>query len=300
MDDANSKLGCHLECLTMDAEDSVVRRCGGRGEPLVLLHPFSLCPQVWEPVLPRLKQHHRVIALGIPGHMGADPLPPDFDHTIEAAVDLLEAKLDELGISKAHIVGNSLGGWLGIELARRGRALSVVALAPGGGWEFGGKAHRRLMRKFQLTRRLLQIGGPASLLMAHTAFTRRIFLGDAVAKPELLSPLNAALFIKAAWRCASFAGILKALPRQPLSKPFARLPCPVRVVWGTEDRVLPLEGCSEHWHRVLPGADWQVLDGVGHVQMYDAPELVADTILEWTAYGRPSMEPPQPGERLAG
>ena len=257
-------------------------RHDARRSPLVLLHPFSLCAEVWRPILPALEARHEVHALSIPGHHGSDPLPDDHEYSIERTVDILEQKLDALGIDKAHIVGNSLGGWLAIELARRGRALSVVALAPGGGWEFGSREHRLLVRRFRATKRLLNSYGPLATRLARYALGRRLLLRDAVANPARLSPREAQLLIERTWRCAAFDPCVDALPMQPLARPFEKLPCPVRLVWGAEDRLLPLKGYSERWRRVLPGAEWLVLAGVGHVQMYDNPAAVADSVLGFT------------------
>jgi len=108
--------------------------------------------------------------------MGADPFPEDCEHSIEHLAGLLEAQLDALHLERAHLVGNSLGGWLALELARRNRASSVVALAPGGGWELGGRAHRRLVRKFKLTHQLLQVAGPMASTLGSFELIRRIFL----------------------------------------------------------------------------------------------------------------------------
>ncbi|MDB4991123.1 MAG: hydrolase [Myxococcaceae bacterium] len=262
--------------------DTAPKRVGGKGEPLVLLHPFALCAEVWRPILPMLEQHHEVFALPIPGHAGSDPLPQGYEYSVEAAVDLLEAKLDSLGIERAHLVGNSLGGWLAIELARRGRALSVTALAPGGGWEAGSPELTRLLRRFHMTKLLLSFGGAIASRLARWALPRRYFLRDAVARPEQLTPLEARLLIESTWRCAVYGDILKVIPTQPLAEPFAQLPCPVRLVWGAEDRLLPMRGYSERWRRVLPGAEWVTLPNVGHVQMYDDPEAVAASILDCT------------------
>ena len=270
-----------------------------RRAPLVLLHPFSLCAEVWRPILPALEAQHEVYALAIPGHHGSDPLPEDHEYSIERTLDLLEQKLDALGIDKAHIVGNSLGGWLAIELARRGRALSVVALAPGGGWEFGSREHRILVRRFRATKRLLNAYGPLATKLARYAIGRRLLLRDAVANPARLSPQEAQLLIERTWRCAAYDACVAALPMQPLAHPFEKLPCPVRLVWGAEDRLLPLKGYSERWRRVLPGAEWLVLAGVGHVQMYDSPAAVADSILGFTRRvaqrGRFERRPPARG-----
>jgi pimeloyl-ACP methyl ester carboxylesterase len=262
--------------------DATPRRVGGVGEPLVLLHPFSLCAEVWQPILPMLEQHHEVFALPIPGHAGSDPLPDDYSHTVESAADLLEAKLDAMGIERAHLVGNSLGGWLAIELARRGRALSVVALAPGGGWEPGSPEMRRLLRRFQLSKVLLSVGGHVATRLARWTLPRRYLLRDAVSRPERLTPLEARLLIETSWRCAVYDDVVKAIPTQKLAEPFTELPCPVRLVWGADDRLLPMRGYSERWRRVLPGADFVVLPNVGHVQMYDDPQAVARSILDLT------------------
>ena len=261
---------------------SPARRCGGHGEPLVLLHPFGLCPEVWAPILPELKKHHEVFAMAIPGHAGSEPLPPDFCHSISACVDVLERKLDALGIDQAHVVGSSLGGWLAIELARRGRALSVVALAPGGGWEPGSRQQRRVHRRFRITSALLKLGGSLALKLVHLGPARHCFLRDAVARPARLRPHQAKLLIETLWRCEAYDAIVRALPKQPPAEPFETLPCPVRLVWGTHDRLLPINGYSERWRRVLPGADWVVLKDAGHLPFYDAPDEVTRSIVEFT------------------
>lgn len=259
-----------------------VEPCGGRGEPLVLLHPFASCTEVWNPILPALKRHHEVFALALPGHLGGEALPEGAPHTVELALDLIEAQMDKLGLKQAHIVGNSLGGWLAIELARRGRALSVVAIAPGGGWEVGSREHLRLVRRFQVIGKLLAIGGAFATVLARHSAIRHLFLRDTLAHPEHLTPEEAACFIEAAWRCAAFEGIVESLPTQPVSDVLHPAPCPIRLVWGAEDRLLPICGYSERWRKMLPSASWAELPGAGHVPMSDAPRAVAECILEVT------------------
>jgi len=252
---------------------------------MVLVHPFAASPEVWNPILPMLQREHQIFSLGIPGHLGAEPVSADFAFTVARVVDVLERKLDALGLERAHIVGNSLGGWLAIELARRGRASSVVAIAPGGGWQLGSAAHRRLARKFMIMGALLQVGGPLATLLSASPLTRGLCLRDAVARPGQMTPFEAQRFIEAAWRCEAFTEVVKALGTQPLSDPFD-LPCRVRLVWGDRDRVLPMRGYSEHWRTILPDAEWVVLNDVGHVPMYDDPQAVARAVLDVTASGR--------------
>src|SRR5437763_11581933 len=105
---------------------------GGSGSPLVCLHGFTGTWRMWELVLPALERHHDVLAPTLPGHAGGPPAPKPLSD--QALPDALERLMDEAGLERAHLVGNSLGGFLALQLAARGRADSVVALAPAGGW----------------------------------------------------------------------------------------------------------------------------------------------------------------------
>src|SRR3954468_5056067 len=107
---------------------------GGSGAPMVCLHGFMDTWRTWELVLPALERRHDVLAPTLPGHAGGPPLTELTDTTLPDAV---ERAMDDAGFATAHIAGNSLGGWVALQLAARGRAESVVALAPAGGWAAG-------------------------------------------------------------------------------------------------------------------------------------------------------------------
>lgn len=106
----------------------------GSGEPVVLLHGFTASWSVWRPILAELVARYEVIAPTLPGHHGGPSYPTDQPIAFERSTDAVERQLDELGVDSAHFVGNSMGGGIALELAKRGRARSVVALAPAGGW----------------------------------------------------------------------------------------------------------------------------------------------------------------------
>ncbi len=107
---------------------------GGTGPPLLLLHGIGAIWRAWSPVLPYLEPYHEVIVPTLHGHAGGPALDSEVVPSVEALVDGIEAELDRMGLQKVHIAGNSLGGWIGIELARRGRAQSLVLLSPAGAW----------------------------------------------------------------------------------------------------------------------------------------------------------------------
>jgi pimeloyl-ACP methyl ester carboxylesterase len=93
----------------------------GKGPPLVLFHGVLCSERVWERVIPLVAPHHDTIALTALGHKGGNAArarPTRFSHVIDDA----QETLDRLGIAKAHLAGNSMGGWVALELARRGRA----------------------------------------------------------------------------------------------------------------------------------------------------------------------------------
>jgi pimeloyl-ACP methyl ester carboxylesterase len=263
-----------------------IRHRGGSGEPLLLLHPFALSAHAWRPVLSDLERRHEVLVATFPGHMGGEPMPRGFRPSIAASVDLAEAELDAAGLDRVHVAGNSLGGWFAIELARRGRALSMVAIAPGGGWERGSAEERRLLRTFKRMGTLVRIGGPLAPLLSRVRFARRLALGQVVSRPHELSAADASFLIRAPSRCAAFHDVLGRLPHEPEPKPLDPSLCRMRILWGSEDDLLPMKGYSERWRRLLPGAEWIVLDGAGHVPMYDDPKRVAELILEVTTAPR--------------
>ncbi|HTB76221.1 MAG TPA: alpha/beta hydrolase [Polyangiaceae bacterium] len=259
-----------------------IRHHGGSGEPLLLLHPFALSAEAWRPILPALERRHEVLAATFPGHMGGEAIPSGFQHSVAASVDMAEAELDAAGIGRVHIAGNSLGGWFALELARRGRALSTVAISPGGGWERGSEEEKRLLRTFRKLGRLLRLGGPLAPVLGHIGAARRFGLHQIVSRPDRLTPEQASFLMRAPYRCDTFYDVLRRLPHEPDPRRVDAAAGRIRIVWGSEDRLLPLKGYSERWRRLLPNAEWVVLEGAGHVPMYDDPARVAALILEVT------------------
>jgi pimeloyl-ACP methyl ester carboxylesterase len=105
--------------------------------------------------LPTLERHHDVLAVTLAGHAGGPPTEGEITDALLA--DAVERAMDEAGFETAHIVGNSLGGYVALQLASRGRAQTVVALAPAGGWGQGDETYKELLG-FQAT--MLDLVGP--------------------------------------------------------------------------------------------------------------------------------------------
>jgi pimeloyl-ACP methyl ester carboxylesterase len=256
---------------------------GGSGEPLVLIHGFTATWRDWKPVLPALEEHHDVLAVGVAGHYDCAPLSEGVEPTIDALVDSLERDMDTAGFDTAHIAGNSLGGWLALELARRGRARSVVAISPAGGWESGSKEEKRVVKIFRQAHKVTSWLGSRAEWLARHKLGRWFMLRTVVAKPSRIDPEEAVYGTRAFVECPIYFEFLEVAVRDGPPPHFDGVDCPVLLAWAGKDRVLPVKRYSQRFRKMLPQAEFKVLPKVGHVPMSDAPDLVARTILDFAA-----------------
>lgn len=265
---------------------------GGTGEPLLLIHGIGSCWQVWEPVLPLLEEHHDVIAIDIPGYGRSEPV--EGEPTVFALGDAIEAILDELGLEKVHVVGNSMGGALTAGLCTRGRAITGVALSP------GGLATRREIRYSFALLRLFRDGAkrfaPFADQVCATPGGRQLAFGLSNTRPWRIKPANGAQQIRMMAASPSFDATLAWVKREnPMPPDLPTMTCPFTVAWGTRDAILPPRQ-GPRWQSLVPGARLVPLRGLGHVPMSDDPALVARVILETTA---PAATEPEPAPQAA-
>jgi pimeloyl-ACP methyl ester carboxylesterase len=109
---------------------ALTRYRGGNGPPLVLVHGLGLSWRSWQPVLGALEAGHDVVAIDLPGFGESPPLSDGAAPTPSRLADAVESELNRLGFEAPALVGNSLGGWIALELARRRRAASAVVISP--------------------------------------------------------------------------------------------------------------------------------------------------------------------------
>ena len=252
---------------------------GGSGPPLVLLHGFMDTWRTWELVLPALERRHDVLALTLPGHAGGPPTTG----SIEVLTDAVERGMDEAGFETAHLVGNSLGGHVALRLAARGRARTVVALAPAGGWS--DDSYRDLLR-FQATLvEQTKAAAPyADALVATPEGRRRATQYLTTNFEHIPAELLAHQLRAAAASSESALAMIDEALREGWSLDAEHITCPVRIVWGTEDRLLPWPAAAARFRTEwLPHADWVELDGVGHCPQLDVPLETAELIAGFTA-----------------
>jgi pimeloyl-ACP methyl ester carboxylesterase len=244
----------------------------------VCLHGFTGSWHIWELVLPRLERAHTVFAPTLIGHAGGPPLDRPVSHTV--VVDAVERAMDAEGLDTAHIVGNSLGGHVALQLAARGRARSVVALAPAGGWAVGDRSAQDTFHFFAQMQDVLRESGRHAAFIASSPEGRRAALESIAERHGHIPPEMVVRIIQAGAGCTGALPMLEYAARETWTLDAEHITCPVRVVWGTADKLLPWPTAAARYRTDwLPHADWVELEDVGHCPQIDVPLETAELIL---------------------
>jgi pimeloyl-ACP methyl ester carboxylesterase len=244
----------------------------GSGEPLLLLHGLGGSTAVWSPVIERLARERDVLAIDLPGFGVAPPLPDGVEpNAVNLAAAVREAAT-ELGFERPHVAGNSLGGWVALELGRADWAASVTAISPAGLWR-NPLGDRRVNPRLWAKRLR-----PLVSLALRTRRTRESMLATFAAHPDLI-PAKEGRDLVLGWIDSSgYDGANKAM-RTHVFDPDGYPDLPVTLAWGDRDRLL----APPRPERRPAGSRYVVLPGVGHTPMWDDPELVARTLLDGSA-----------------
>ena len=241
---------------------------GGSGAPLVLLHGFTGSWRTWELVLPALERHHDVLAPTLVGHAGG----PRLEGEVSADVlpDAVERAMDAAGFETAHIVGNSLGGFIALQLASAG------------GWAHHDDAVATLT-SLRVTQDQVEAAAPHAVAIAATPEGRRTATILLAENYEHIPPDLVAHHVQASAGCTAARTMLDFAIAEGYRLDAERIRCPVRVVWGTEDKLLLWPSAAARFRTEwVPQAEWIELEGVGHCPQLDVPLVTAQLILGFT------------------
>ena len=247
----------------------------GTGAATVLLHPFPLSRTTWAGIADALAAHRRVITVDARG-FGDSPASGPF--TIADLADDLAALLDRLAISRATVLGMSMGGYAALAFAARHRdRLSALVLA-----DTRAAADSAETRAARAAALAAVDAGPAAYLAASL--------------PRLLAPnappaLVAHLRARAETRAASLRAGIEALRDRPdRTGELGAIACPTLVVCGTEDQVTPAAEMQQI-AAAISGARFVPIAGAGHLSHVEAPGAFLHAVtsfLDATAEARPS------------
>jgi pimeloyl-ACP methyl ester carboxylesterase len=252
----------------------------GAGEPIVLLHGVGHHWQAWRPVIGLLAGELDVVACDSPGFGRSAPLAPGIEPTIPSYADAFEWFFAELGLERPHVAGNSMGGAIALELARRRAVRSACAFSPAGfwtgperrfcQWSLGALAHTPASLR------------PALEALARTRAGRVALFSQTFGFPARLPAEEALATLHDAWAAPAMTGALAAFDAYRFQAPEQLRSVPVTIAWGERDRLLPYHLQAPRARRLLPWATHVTL-GAGHVPFYDDPGAVAAVIHARTA-----------------
>lgn len=254
---------------------------GGRGTPLVLLHPGGTSWKVWTPLLPDLTAQRDVFAPTLAGHIGGPPLP-DGRIRFSTFADVVERQLDAQGLEAPDVVGNSIGGATAFELARRGRAGRVVAIAPMGKQT---DAHaERLVTVIPRAHRGARRVRAAVVASLGLAPVRRRVLAPVMANGDRLSPELARHIVDAYTWCDAPAVLNTRAPdgTHAQVQDAWEIAAPSLLVWGSRDRTATRDQMQRYLDE-LPDGRLVEVPGAGHFPQLDEPERVTRLILDFTS-----------------
>jgi pimeloyl-ACP methyl ester carboxylesterase len=251
---------------------------------IVFIHGLSGSWQNWLENLPFFAQTHRCIAMDLPG-FGASEMPAD-GISISGYASSVDELLRVLGVSRAVVVGNSMGGFIGAELAITfGTWVDKLVLVSAAGLAIEHQRNERLLSLLRVGSNVLALGtgwlASKSEELARRPRSRRAMFNIVAAHPEKLPPPLVAEQLRGSGK-PGFVDALDALTDYPIRDRLGEITAPTLVVWGTEDALVPVDDAWE-FGQLIPGSRVVVYEDTGHVAMLERPvafNLLVEEFLE--------------------
>jgi pimeloyl-ACP methyl ester carboxylesterase len=244
----------------------------GEGPPVVFVHGLSGSWQNWLEQLPHFAREHRVVAMDLPG-FGHSEMPEE-KITISGYGRFVDALLEELRIETAAVVGNSMGGFIGAEVAIQFPArVERLVLVSAAGLTSVRQRNERALAALRRAGNVLAfytgwVATQSDTLTRRPRLRRFLFEMVAAHPDRLPAPLIAEQ-IRGSGK-PGFIDALDALTDYPIRDRLGEIACPTLIVWGTDDHLVPLRDADE-FERLIPDARKVVWEDTGHVPMLERP-----------------------------
>lgn len=248
----------------------------GSGPALLLVHGLGGSWKVWlENITPFVD--HRVIVVDLPGF--GDSTPPA-SCTFTAYAETLVRLCHDLGLTSVVVAGNSFGGWVSAELALRNPDLVVgLVLIDAAGIVPTRSERLKVVNMMRTAGRMAPLGVRFKDRVINSPKNRKRAFGFIIAHADLLPPDLATVLMPDRTSPVFATVINEAVTSwsQEWCDLVAKVDIPAVVVWGAEDKQLPLRH-AQLWHRMLVDSELVVVPGAGHMPMLESPRLVNDAM----------------------
>jgi pimeloyl-ACP methyl ester carboxylesterase len=253
----------------------------GEGEPLLLIHGYGAGLWVWEKQIDVLSRFYRVYALDVIGHGFSDR--PKIAYTPETYIHFLRDFMDGVGIERATLIGNSMGGGMAWAMAalfpeRVKRVILINSVPPDVLNQVRNESFRTLVA----------IQGipflPYLVIASRNKNSIKWILEECVSDiklitPEVLNRQYALSRIKGTtW--VLYSTFKNAKETSKMRDYLSRINRPTLLIWGKRDLIFPLS-VGEDLHRAIKGSKLQPIETAGHIPMWETPDEVNEAILNF-------------------
>jgi pimeloyl-ACP methyl ester carboxylesterase len=242
----------------------------GEGPPLVLVHGLSGAWQNWLDNIPRFARTHRVVAVDLPG-FGASPMPP-WEISIPAYGRFVRDFCERLGIGRCSVIGNSMGGFIATEVAiTEPERVDELVLVSAAGITWAGARREpaamlgRVGRAAAPLALRLQLSGIRRPGLRHRAF-QGVFHDPNSLRREVLWEN-----IVPAWQSPGYLDAITNLVGYDIRDRLEEIGVPTLIVWGRNDRVVPVPAAFAYKERIGDNATLEIFDRCGHVPQIERP-----------------------------
>ena len=246
------------------SELEMVCYIGGNPErpAIVMLHGYSADKVVWLRFAQHLSDDYHIIIPDLAGH-GETGFASQWDYTMEAQAERVAKLLSSLDIDRAHVIGNSMGGFIAAQFALMypERTLSVTPVDPAG-------VPTPQPSKME---KMLAQGRNPFLVENAEQFTE--FYHMTMAQPPWLPQMVLdAMAENYRARAPELDAIFADIQRSPLlTDRLGDIESPALILWGDQDALIHVSG-AQRWHELMPNSELTVWKGIGHMPMLEIPE----------------------------
>jgi pimeloyl-ACP methyl ester carboxylesterase len=279
----------HLRRVEIDgARVNYVDIGSGEGPPVVLVHGLSGQWQNWLENIPRIAQERRVIALDLPGS-GLSEMPRE-KITIPGYGRCVHALCEQLEIEHAHLVGNSMGGFVTAEVAIQFPELvERLVLVSAAGISSANVSRAPILTAYRTAAAIATYTAAQHRQIARRPVTRHIGLLFVARHPSKLAPdLTWEGFMKGAGK-PGFDDALRACLEYDFRDRLGEIRAPTLIVWGASDTVIPSRDAQEY-ERLIEDSRKVVMEDTGHVPMAERPKTFNKLLLEFLSETGPAEE----------
>jgi len=244
----------------------------GSGPPVIFIHGLSGCWQNWLEQIPLFARDHRVIAVDLPG-FGHSEMPVE-QISISGYADAIDELMEKLDIDAARIVGNSMGGFIGAEMAIEHPArIERLVLVAAAGLSIESIRTERTKGVRHRAENLIFFSLAHVVSRSHQVALRprlrAALLMTVAAHPTRLPGPLAAQQVLGSGK-PGFSDALEAMCRYPLRDRLEKIACPTLILWGDKDILVPVKDASV-FEELIPDSRKIIYTDTGHVSMMERP-----------------------------